>query len=277
MTTDIPASLVEQVEAEAYAEFSAAASAAARAVLGTEQLRIGGGVALAMPGDPSGFFSKTIGLGFAEPITGSLVEQIIKFYREQGIPAANLMIAPGVLPADWADICAQLGLREDPPGEAKLVGDLRTITERAAPARLDVGLRVVQITADQVPEWAQVMFEGYGLPVDPHHEMAVGVYGKSGWYSFAVMEDDAIIAAANLYVLGTVADLFGSATLPRARRRGAQSALIVARVAAARDAGCDWLLGDAGAENPGEHSTSLHNMLRAGLNPRYLRQTWTWG
>ena len=45
MTTDIPAVLIEQVEAEGYAEFTAAASAAAKAALGTRQLRIGGGVA----------------------------------------------------------------------------------------------------------------------------------------------------------------------------------------------------------------------------------------
>ncbi|MGH3169570.1 MAG: GNAT family N-acetyltransferase [Trebonia sp.] len=277
MTTDIPAALIERVEAEAYAEFSASAATTARDALGTRQLRIGGGVALAMPYDSSGFFSKTIGLGFAEPITAQLLSQIIEFYREQGMPSASLRIAPRSVPADWAGICAKLGLREEPPGEVKLVGDLRTLAAGSGPVRLDAGLRVVQISPGQVEEWARVMFEGYGLPVDPHHEMAIGVYGKPGWYSFAVLEGDAIIAAANLYVHGSVADLFGSATLPKARRRGAQSALIAARIATARDAGCTWLLGDTDAEGPGEHNSSLHNMLRAGLDFRYLRQNWTWG
>jgi hypothetical protein len=73
-----------------------------------------------------------------------------------------------------------------------------------------------------------------------------------------------------------VASLFGCAALPRARRRGAQSALIAARIEAAVDAGCDWVLGETGAEEAGEHNSSLHNMVRGGLNVRYVRQTWTW-
>jgi hypothetical protein len=71
--------------------------------------------------------------------------------------------------------------------------------------------------------------------------------------------------------------LFGCATLPPARRRGAQSALIAARVAAAREAGCDWVIADTAAERPGEDNSSLHNMLRAGLSVQYVRRVWTWG
>lgn len=276
MTTDIPAALIEQVEAEGYAEFTAAASAAARTALGTQQLRIGGGVALALPNDPSGFFSKTIGLGFDEPVTGQLVERVIAFYRARGMPSAKLLLAPEALPPDWSQVCAKLGLREDPPGVLKLVGNLRTMSDRAAPVRLDVGLRVVPVEPDQAREWALVMFEAFGLPLDPHHEMPVGVHGKPGWHSFAVMEGDAIIAAASLYVRGRAADLFGGATLPRARRRGAQSALIAARIMAARSAGCDWLVGDTAPENAGERNSSLRNMQRAGLEICYLRQSWTW-
>ena len=277
MTTEIPAALIEQVEAEGYAEFSAAASAAAKAVLGTRQLRIGGGVALAMPNDPSGFFSKAIGLGFDEPVTGQLLERVIAFYRAQGMPSAKLLLAPEALPADWLEVCAKLGLRHDPPGGLKLAGDLRAMSARAAPVRLDVGLRVVPVHPDQAREWALVLFEAFELPTDPHHEMPLGVHGKPGWYSFAVMEDDAIIAAASLYVHGRVADLFGGATLPWARRRGAHSALIAARIIAARRAGCNWLVGETAPERPGEHNSSLHNMQRAGLEVRYLRQGWTWG
>ncbi|MGH3166380.1 MAG: hypothetical protein ACRDN0_10865, partial [Trebonia sp.] len=54
----------------------------------------------------------------------------------------------------------------------------------------------------------------------------------------------------------------------------AQSALIAARAAAAREAGCDWLIGEARAEKPGEPNSSLHNMVRAGLGVRYTRPRW---
>lgn len=106
MTTDITAALIEQVEAEGYAEFTAAASAAARTALGTQQLRIGGGVALALPNDPSGFFSKTIGLGFDEPVTGQLIERVIAFYRAPGHAVSEAAArARGAAPGLVAGLC----------------------------------------------------------------------------------------------------------------------------------------------------------------------------
>jgi hypothetical protein len=79
-----------------------------------------------------------------------------------------------------------------------------------------------------------------------------------------------------LYIAGSAGHVFGATTLPAARRRGAQSALIAARAAAARAAGCAWLVGETFAEGPGRHNSSLHNMLRAGMSVCYERPNWTW-
>jgi hypothetical protein len=84
------AAAIERAEAETYADFEAAAPAAARAVLGTAQLHIGGGVALAMLGDPSGFWSRTLGLGFAEPVTADLMARVVEFYQEHDVTAASM-------------------------------------------------------------------------------------------------------------------------------------------------------------------------------------------
>jgi hypothetical protein len=92
----------------------------------------------------------------------------------------------------------------------------------------------------------------------------------------AVFEHDDIVGCASLRVAGRTGHLFGGATLPRARRRGAQSALIAARAVAAQAAGCDWLVAETPAEGPGEHNSSLHNMIGAGMGIRYERPSWTW-
>jgi hypothetical protein len=278
MTVSISPALIEQAEGESYADFEAAAPAAARAALGTRQLRIGGGVALAMPNDPSGFWSKTLGLGFAEPVTARLLDQVIGFYREQAMSAATLQIAPEVLPTDWPDICASLNICGAGSAWVKLVGDLDTVVplSRTAAARLDAGLRVAEVTAPQAREWAQVMFRVFSLPAEPQLEMAIGCVGRPGWHTFAVFDGSAIVATASLHIFGGAGHLFGGATLPRARGRGAQSALIAARAVAAQEAGCAWLIGETGAEAPGEHNSSLHNMLRAGMNARYQRKNWKW-
>jgi hypothetical protein len=64
--------------------------------------------------------------------------------------------------------------------------------------------------------------------------------------------------------------------LPEFQGRGAQSALIAARMRAAIDAGCGLLVAETGDEQPGEHNTSLHNLLRLGFRVLYKRQNWVW-
>jgi GNAT superfamily N-acetyltransferase len=272
----------ERVEAESYAAFEDSAPAAAKAALGMRQMRIGGGVALAVPVDPTGYWSRAVGLGFREPLTGQLLEQVIDFYREQGMSATSLPIAPRVLPPDWDDIRAKLNICEPASAWVKLGGDLAVMAEivnlqGGAAAYLDGGLRLATVTADRAREWATMTWEVFfGSAIEHQVEMGVGSVGSPGWHMFAVLEGDDIVAGGGLRAVDGVGHLFGGATLPHARGRGAQSALIAARVLAARAAGCAWLVGEAGAEGPGEHNPSLHNMLRAGMSARYERPNWTW-
>lgn len=282
MKTSLSAAEGERVEAESYAAFEDNASAAAKAALGMRQLRIGGGVALAVPVDPTGYWSRAVGLGFTEPITGELLEQVIDFYREQGMSATSLPIAPRVVPPDWDDIRAKLNISEPATAWVKLGGDLAIMAETVtlqggAPAYLDRGLRLETVTADRAREWATMTWEVFfGSAIEHQVEMGVGSVGSRGWQMFAVLDGDDIVAGGGLHVVGGAAHLFGGATMPHARRRGAQSALIAARVLAAQAAGCDWLVAEAVAEGPGEHNPSLHNMLRAGMSARYERPNWTW-
>jgi hypothetical protein len=276
-TVDISPALLEQAEAQSWADFEAAASDAAKAALGARELRIGGGVALAVTNDPEDYWSVTTGLGFAEPVTGALMRRIVEFYREQDVSGARIAIAPDVLPPDWSDICAELNITSSGAARVKLASDLGTVADRSrSAARLDTGLRVAEVTADRAREWAEVMRRGFGHQPGPMVEMGVGVVGRPGWRAFAVFEGDAIVGTGCLHIYGAAGHLFAGETLPHARRRGAQSALIAARAAAAGEAGCTWLVGEAVAEKPGEHNPSLHNQLRAGLTARYRRPMWRW-
>lgn len=273
---DIPPAVIEQVEAEAFADAESAVPEPARTALGPRQLRIGGGVALAMPGDTSGYWSRALGLGFDEPVTAELVARIVEFYKEQGMSTASLAFAPEVLPADWPDICARFNIARAASAEVKLSADVEAVAERASAARLDPNLQVVPVDSQLARQWAQLTIEVFGLPREHQVEMFIATVGRPGWHSFAVIEYGVIVAGACLYVRGGTGVLYSGATLPLARRRGAQSALIAARAKAALDAGCSWLIGGAAAEGPGEHNPSLHNQLRAGLNARYERPEWTW-
>lgn len=96
------------------------------------------------------------------------------------------------------------------------------------------------------------------------------------WLRTVARDGDRIVAGANLYLHGTVASLNSGGTLPTHRRRGAQSALISARLKAARAAGATWVVGEAGVPAGARSNPSLDNQLRAGLVVRYHRQNWLW-
>jgi hypothetical protein len=45
---------------------------------------------------------------------------------------------------------------------------------------------------------------------------------------------------------------------------------------AAVQAGCGVLVAETADERPGEHNTSLRNLLRLGFRVLYKRQNWIW-
>ncbi|MFJ6723766.1 N-acetyltransferase [Streptomyces sp. NPDC091281] len=276
MTTTVPFGLAEQTEIRAYTDFAAGSPTHLREALGIATLRVGPALALVIRADPSRFFNRVGGFRPDEPITPDTVARVCDFYREQGVPQGSFMIAPSMLPPDWAATAEKLNLTEG----NRLV-KLGLDIEAAAPAAdgtrpLDPGLRVGPVGPDEAEEWATVMMTTFGLTGPGLIDMAAACVGRPDWRQFAVRDGARIIAVGSVFVNGVCADMFGGATLPEGRGRGAQSALLAARVAAARSAGCRWLVAETGAEGPGEHNSSLHNMLRTGFQPLYERTTWLW-
>jgi hypothetical protein len=51
---------------------------------------------------------------------------------------------------------------------------------------------------------------------------------------------------------------------------------VPAATRAALAAGCRWLVAETGAEPPGGHNSSLHNLLRLGFQLQYVQPNWIW-
>jgi hypothetical protein len=273
MTNGITPGRMESVESKSWADYLLAGTQ----VLGTRAMVTGGGVALEVPGDPSGSLNRVMGIGWDEPVTAVLLERIIGFYREAGAPSSILMIAPQVLPPDWPALSERLGISDMGSAVVKLAGDAQAVADQSkANNHLNDGLRVGPVLAGRASEWGHAMRLGFGDDNPRRAMQAAGLYGLPGWQLYAVYDGEDIVATGSLRIDGEVGHLFGGATLPWARNRGAQSALLAARAAAAAEAGCAWVIAEAVAEKPGEHNSSLHNELRAGLNARYERENWIW-
>ncbi|MFC4031609.1 GNAT family N-acetyltransferase [Streptomyces polygonati] len=273
----IPPALAEQSEAEALHDLETSAPQHVRAALGMEAVRLGGGVVLSMRDDPTRFWSKALGFGFDEPVTLELMEEVCGFYRKQGTPLAVVQLAPSVLPEDWAEICARTGLTA---GSAwvKLACATRDALARAdAPGRPADGLRAAPVTAAHAATWGSVMLRAFGMPADGGlADMVVSSVGGPDWRPFAAWDGEELVGTGTLRVKGDAGQFVAGATLPHARGRGGQSALLAARARAADEAGCRWLVAETGAEEPGTHNSSLHNMLRLGFEVQYERRNWIW-
>jgi GNAT superfamily N-acetyltransferase len=115
--------------------------------------------------------------------------------------------------------------------------------------------------------------EGFGAPAE---EAADGptLADYPGWHTFLAWEGDEPAAAAGLFVDGGVAWFGGAATRPAFRRRGAQTALLAARIERARAAGARRLCTETGERVPERAEQSYRNILRAGFREAYLRPNW---
>jgi GNAT superfamily N-acetyltransferase len=259
----------ERIEAEFMHRYVSSGAQSVNSELGIATLRIGGGVALSMRHDLTGYWSKALGFGFEEPITKELIGRVLAFYRAERTPGAVIQIAPSVLPPDWDEIRAHHDIRAGSTW-VKLACPIADF--RAGQTQLRVG----PVPPTDIDEWASTTLRGFGMPEEGLADMMAASVEGSDFRPFAAWDGDDMIAAANLFVRGEIGSLNSAATLPGRRNQGAQSALLAARAAAAAEAGCRWLVAETGKPEDGVPNSSMNNLLRAGLRPLYERRNWNW-
>jgi hypothetical protein len=261
----------ERIEADFMSHYVSSATGRVKSRLGTATMRIGGGVALSMRHDVTGYWSKALGFGFTEPITEKLMSHVLAFYEAEGTAGAVIQIAPSVLPPNWADICVHNGIQAGSPWVK-----LACPTTDFVPADQTL-LRVGPVFPADAEEWASTTLRGFGMPEDGLADMmAASVHEYSEFRPFAAWDGDEMVGTANLYVRGEIGSLNSAATLLGHQNQGAQSALVAARAKAAADEGCRWLVAETGVPEEGTRSPSLNNLVRAGFRPLYERQNWNW-
>lgn len=249
------------------------APAAFRAERGISGVRFGGGALTSMRNDPIKYWSKAVGFGHDQPLTADLIDEIRAFYRAERVASTNLYVAPQALPADWETIRAERGIAEAGTW-VKLAGDVDTVLARFDdPAALRPKLRVEPVGAQDVAAWGSLRDRVFGMPEElaPLIDAAVG---RDRWEAFALWDGEEIVGGAIMFLGVETAHCYAAFTAPQARGRGGQTALLAARAQAAKAAGCRWLVSETGAEAPGEHNTSLHNMRRMGFEVVYERRNW---
>ena len=235
---------------------------------GGEVAEIGGAVCTCFRETPSSaMFNRALGLGLAEPATEAGLDEIDAFFTERGV-AYGIPLTPKAQPPELVQWLEARGFRrgyawtkfERGPGPP---GDLDHKSE----------LRVEQVRADRAGVFAEVFSRAYGTPEAARLTLE-RLPGTDGWHCFVAFDGQTPAATGALFVTGSVGWLGAAGTLPEFRRRGAQGVLLAARIEAGLAAGCETLVTETGEPIGGEPGGSYRNIVRAGFEPRYVRQNY---
>ncbi|HEX7317258.1 MAG TPA: GNAT family N-acetyltransferase [Pyrinomonadaceae bacterium] len=209
--------------------------------------------------------TQTFCLGMFEAASDADLDRVEEFYKERGSPVYH-EVSPLADPTTFM----LLNGRGYEPFEFTSVM-FRPLNPEAF-ARRDAGVSVRLVGPDEHELWARTAARGWS----EFEELADFMLGltrvsarrKEG-LSFLAEIDGEPVATGALSICEGVALLAGASTVPEARRRGAQLALLDARLAYAAAHGCDLAMMCA---QPG--SSSQRNAERQGFRIAYTRIKW---
>lgn len=229
---------------------------------GAARMEAGGAVALF--DGPESPVTQTFCLGLFEPATPQVLDTLEQFFFSRGAPAQH-EVSP------LAGIECFALLQERGYRLAELTNAMYRTVDAAPEAPADV--RVTVVSEAEADLWARVAAEGW-RDIAPEYydwilEMGQASVRKEDSPCFLAWIDGRPVASAGLSLAPPVAHLAGASTIPEARRRGAQRALLAARLRYARERGCTLALMGAA---PG--SASQRNAERQGFRIAYTRLKW---
>jgi GNAT superfamily N-acetyltransferase len=214
-----------------------------------EVAEIGGATCLAVRRVPERTFCRVVGLRSTEPL-----DEIAAFFGE----------TPW-----WVSDSYGLGSELETRGFTRDYGWMK-FTRGVGPREAQSDLDVVRAGPESADDFATVVAGGFGMP-DWAKPMAANVVGRPNWSCYVAYAGEAPAGAGALYVHEGVGWLGFGATLPQFRGRGAQSALLAARIEDARRQGCSAVTTETGELVEGRPSNSYRNIVRAGFREAGVR------
>jgi ribosomal protein S18 acetylase RimI-like enzyme len=243
----------------------------AAAGLGTTVAVVGGGVVWATRDDPTGgFFCRAVGHGVAQPLTADVLDEIVAVATDAGAPVIGLQAAPAALTPEVLELVTARGFA---PGRTwdKLYRDA------TPPPVASTDLRVAAVGPEDADDYAHIVRVGFGMPEQCTAFIAAQLV-TPGWQTYGAFDTadgGRLVGVAAMHIDGDLAAMSGAATLPEARGRGAQRALMSRRIDDATAAGVRHFGCETWSEFDGNANPSLHNMHWAGFRTLYRRTNYT--
>ena len=259
MTSLAIAQMIEDAEAAAYADQLAAAPPEWKCA--AEQTSAGW--FLIAPTLDMLLFNRLVGWGLNGPARRSDVEAALERYRSAGLAHYGVQLSPVAMPENFAEWLGAAGLAR---GDcwSKVYREAGDVPAIATP------LRVEEIGARDAGIAASIACAAFGMPSQLEPWIA-SIVERPGWHHYLAVDGREPVATAALFVRGDVGWLGIAGTLPSARRRGAQGALMARRLNDGRALGCRWFVTETGEDRPDRPNPSFHNMMRLGFDLAYQR------
>lgn len=212
--------------------------------------------------------TQTFGLGMFSEVTSEHLDEIETFYRDRGSEVFH-----EISPMADLSLLAALGERGYRPIELTSVMFRELDGERIEATVRDDSISTRRIAEDEADRWAETAARGWATE---HESLAdfMFAFGKiaartTHGHPFVAELDGETIAAAGFSIYDDVCILAGATTVPEARNRGAQNALLAARLNYAIEQGCGLAMMCA---LPG--SQSQKNAQKNGFHIAYTRIKW---
>ncbi len=212
--------------------------------------------------------TQTFGFGLFSTPTAQQLDELEEFFTSRGCP-----VHQEVSPLADVSTLTLLGSRGYRPIELTTV--LHRPVDAPLPESVASDVHVRPIARDEAHDWANAAARGWGESPelgDFMRDMGVVMALARNVTGFVAEIGGVVAATGALSMHDGVAMLAGASTIPAFRGRGAQNALLRARLRAAADHGCD--LAAMGAQ-PG--SASQRNAERQGFRVAYTRTKWARG
>lgn len=256
---------LERTEASANADF-----VEARARLfpesNAEWIEVGGAYAM-FDGNQSPL-TQSFGLGIFDEITLTHLQQLEDFFTERGAEVFH-----EVSPLAETSLMNLLNARGYQPCELTSVLFQEINEEMIAGLQVNpqIGTRIIE--PDEANLWAKTSSDGWTTELEGLADFMfqlgqISAQTKIGLPFIAEIEAEPI-ATGMLFIAGDVALLAGASTVPDGRRKGAQLALLNARLRFAAEKGCKIAMMGA---TPG--SQSQKNAEKKGFRIAYTRTKW---
>ena len=209
------------------------------------------------------YVNRGVGAAVGEMAPDALLDEVEAFYGIDGLPP-SLEVCP------WASDALVAELRR----RGYVVDWFRNVYAhdlRALPPRSRV--QIEEVGDDLEPQWTAVLgsqYEPGSAARTNSDEFSAAVHRVPGAENLVAMIDGRVVGSGSLTAVRTVAWLGGATTLPEARGRGAQYALLADRLYRARHMGCTLAAVTAVPDG-----ASARNLLRVGFQLLYTQAVLT--